>query len=152
MLRQVQHRGASKKIGMMAAMLAFPLIVSACSPAADGSGQKSSADPAEPPASGVIAPGTYSNAPAEGDGEGWRVTLARGERSNAASIAHCAPECAVPVSVPVRIGMGGLMAEFQAPDGRLIPLAIRPHGDGIEVAADWGEGLESHKLMRSVAP
>jgi hypothetical protein len=115
-----------------------------CSPAADKS--------AEPPASGTIAPGTYSNAPTEGDGEGWRVTLARGERSNAASIAHCAPECAMPVSVPVRIGMGGLMAEYPAENGRAIALAIRPHGDGIEVAADWGEGLVSDKLVRLKPP
>lgn len=103
---------------------------------------------AEPPASGTMAAGTYSNAANEGEAEGWRVRLARGEASNAASISHCAPECAAPVSVPLRMGMGGLMAEFPAPDGRIIPLAIRPHGNGIEVAADWGQGLESHKLTR----
>jgi len=119
-------------------------LLAACSPAAD--------EPAEPPASGIIAPGTYSNAPDEGDGEGWRVTLADGERSNAATITHCAPECAAPVNVPVRIGMGGLMAEFPSQEGRIIPIAIRPHGDGVEIAADWGEGLESDKLARASAP
>ena len=104
--------------------------------------------PADPPASGIIAPGSYSNAASEGEAEGWRVTLAGGEASKSAAITHCAPDCGDPVEVPLRIGMGGLMAEYPSADGRNIPLAIRPHGDGIEVAADWGEGLESHKLVR----
>lgn len=103
---------------------------------------------AEPPASGTIAPGTYSDVAGEGEAEGWRVTLASGEASNAATITRCAPDCGLPVSVPLRMGMGGLMAEYPDAYGGAIALAIRPHGNGIEVAADWGEGLESHKLAR----
>ena len=105
-------------------------------------------DAPEPPPSGVIPAGTYSNASSEGEAEGWRVTLTAGEASKTASIAHCAPECAAPADVPMRAGMGGLMGDYPAADGRKVTLAIRPHGDGIEVAADWGEGMESAKLVR----
>ncbi len=137
MRQQAQH---GPVLGMAVALFTL----AACSsPDSDKTGA--------PPPSGAIAAGTYSNAVAEGDGQGWRVTLARGEASNAATIAHCTPECGPAVSVPVRMGMGGLMAEYQSVDGRTIPLAIRPHGDGIEVAADWGEGMESAKLLREVA-
>jgi hypothetical protein len=130
-------------------MLAAVALLTACNPPAqpDPSNIPKSGN-AEPAASGAIAPGTYSNAPTEGDGEGWRITLANGEASKTAAVTYCAPECGDPVSVPVRIGMGGVMAEYPAVDGRPIALAIRPHGDGIEVAADWGEGLESDKLVR----
>ena len=145
--RHAQHRrGVGNGLFGLLAIAAF-LSLSACgSPAEQTPGE--STKPADPPASGTIAPGTYSNAPAEGDGEGWRVTLASGEASKSATIAHCAPDCGDTVSVPVRMGMGGLMAEYPGIDNRPIALAIRPHGDGIEVAADWGEGMESHKLVR----
>lgn len=103
---------------------------------------------AEPPASGTIPPGTYSNASTEGEAEGWRVMLAQGEVSKSAQIARCAPECGEPASIPLRMGMGGLMADYPDAGGQTITLAIRPHGDGIEVAADWGQGMESHKLVR----
>jgi hypothetical protein len=136
-LRQAQHRRGRRLIWATTV-----ITLAACSPASEND------KAAEPPASGTIAPGTYSNAPTEGDGEGWRVTLARGERSNAATIAHCAPECGKPVSVPVRIGMGGLMAEYPLADGRSVALAIRAHGNGLEVATDWGNGLESYKLAQ----
>lgn len=115
------------------------MLLTACNPAADS---------AKPPASGTIPAGTYSNASSEGEAEGWRVTLAQGEASTSALIARCAPECGDAADVPVRIGMGGLMADYPDTRGRTITLAIRPHGDGIEVAADWGEGMESHKLVR----
>jgi hypothetical protein len=136
-LRQAQHRRFLGIMGMCGVIASL----SACS-----SPEEKKA--AEPPPSGTIAPGTYSNVADEGEAEGWRVTLARGEASNAATVTYCAPECGTPISVPLRMGMGGLMAEYQSVDGRRIPLAIRPHGTGIEVAADWGDGLESHKLAR----
>lgn len=124
------------------ACLALTLSLTAC-----GQSREEAAQPAEETIA-AIAPGTYSDALDEGEGTGWRITLAEGERSKTAAIAHCAPECGDAATVPLRAGMGGLMAEYPGSDGRSIPLAIRPHGDGVEIAADWGKGLESHKLAR----
>ncbi len=96
----------------------------------------------------IIAPGTYTDMSGEGDGDGWRVTLPQGEASKAVAVAYCAPECAAPTQVPLRAGMGGLMVEYPLTDGRSVALAIRSHGNGLEVATDWGNGLESYKLAR----
>jgi hypothetical protein len=123
------------------------LVGAAFTLAACGQSREEAARPAEDTIA-AIAPGTYSDAPSEGDGQGWRITLAEGERSTSAAVAHCTPDCPDPVTIPLRAGMGGLMAEYQSVDGRAISLAIRPHGNGVEIAADWGEGLESHKLAR----
>ena len=95
----------------------------------------------------VIAPGTYTDVTGEGDGDGWRVTLPQGEASKQIAVTYCAPDCGEPTQVPLRVGMGGLMAEYPMDDGRSIALAIRTHGSGIEVATDWGNGLESYKLV-----
>lgn len=123
-------------------LLALTLSLAACGQGRDETAQDASKSITP------ITPGTYSNAISEGEAEGWQVTLAQGEVSATAEIARCAPECADPAEVAVRIGMGGLMADYSDAGGRTITLAIRPHGDGIEVAADWGEGMESHKLVR----
>jgi hypothetical protein len=94
----------------------------------------------------TIAPGTYTDVTGEGDGDGWRVALPQGEASKQIAVTYCAPDCGEPVQVPLRAGMGGLMAEYPMGDGRSVALAIRTHGSGIEVATDWGNGLESYKL------
>lgn len=96
----------------------------------------------------IIAPGTYTDVTGEGDGDGWRVTLPQGEASKQIAVSYCAPECAAPTQVPLRVGMGGLMAEYPMGDGRSVALAIRTHGSGLEVATDWGNGLESYKLAQ----
>ena len=96
----------------------------------------------------IIAPGTYTDVSGEGDGDGWRISLPKGEASKAIAVSYCAPECAAPTSVALRAGMGGLMAEYPLTDGRSVALAIRSHGNGLEVATDWGNGLESYKLAR----
>ncbi|MDX2211638.1 MAG: hypothetical protein SFV20_14920 [Sphingopyxis sp.] len=96
----------------------------------------------------IIAPGTYTDVSGEGDGDGWRLTLPQGEASKTIAVAYCAPECAAPTDVPLRAGMGGLMVEYPLADGRSVALAIRSHGNGLEVATDWGNGLESYKLAR----
>ena len=96
----------------------------------------------------MIAPGTYTDVSGEGDGDGWRIMLPQGEASKTVAVAYCAPECAAPTQVPLRAGMGGLMVEYPLTDGRSVALAIRAHGNGLEVATDWGNGLESYKLAR----
>ncbi len=96
----------------------------------------------------MIAPGTYTDVSGEGDGDGWRVTLPQGEASKLIAVSYCAPECAAPAEVALRAGMGGLMVEYPLADGRSVALAIRSHGNGLEVATDWGNGLESYKLTR----
>jgi hypothetical protein len=100
----------------------------------------------------TIAPGTYTDVTGEGDGDGWRVTLPQGEASKQIAVTHCAPDCGEATQVPLRAGMGGLMAEYPMGDGRSVALAIRTHGSGIEVATDWGNGLESYKLTLIGAP
>lgn len=99
----------------------------------------------------MIAPGTYTDVSGEGDGDGWRVTLPQGEASKTITVSYCAPECPPPAEVPLRAGMGGLMVEYPMADGRSVALAIRSHGNGLEVATDWGNGLESYKLTREEA-
>jgi hypothetical protein len=124
-----------------AALLAL-LALAAC-----GQSREEAAQPAEETIAAITS-GTYSDAPAEGEGAGWTITLAEGERSKSAAVAHCAPECDAAQILPLRAGMGGLMADYKSADGRTVTLAIRPHGSGVEIAADWGEGMESHKLAR----
>jgi hypothetical protein len=125
-------------------LIVVPLLLTACGAPAG--------DPAETTATGLmIAPGTYTDVSGEGDGDGWRVTLPQGEASKLIAVSYCAPECAAPTQVPLRAGMGGLMVEYPLADGRSVALAIRSHGNGLEVATDWGNGLESYKLAREEA-
>ena len=138
MLRQAQHERGNK-FGAVFALIALFALAACNSPAAD---QATTAPGL------IIAPGTYTDVTGEGDGDGWRVTLPQGEASKQIAVTYCAPDCGEPIQVPLRAGMGGLMVEYPFADGRSVALAIRTHGSGLEVATDWGNGLESYKLAR----
>lgn len=117
---------------------------------AAGCGEKS--DPAETGKDGWRIPaGVYGNvAPDAADGglHGMEVVLDRGDESASADFARCEGKCEAAAKRPLRRGLNGISFAIDH-DGRTIDVLVGPAGpDAMEVSADWGKGLESHRLPK----
>lgn len=111
-------------------------------------------DPAETGKGGWRIPsGVFGNvAPdaANGGLRGMEVFLDRGDESARADFARCEGECEATAKRPLRRGLNGVSFAVQH-GGRTIDVLIGPAGpDAVEVSADWGKGLESHRLPKIV--
>ncbi|KTE33266.1 MULTISPECIES: hypothetical protein [unclassified Sphingopyxis] len=111
-------------------------------------------DPAETGKDGWRIPaGVYGNvAPDAENGRlrGMEVSLDRGDESATADFARCEGRCEAAAKRPLRRGLNGVSFAIEH-EGRTIDVLVGPAGpDAVEVSADWGRGLESHRLPKIV--
>lgn len=104
---------------------------------------------------GRIAPGVYSGVTthdATGGLRGFEIRLTQGSASDMVDIAECNGQCRVQ-SVPVRAGKGGLSFEYSVVgrDGPTV-VALTPDDGTVELTAEFGNGIESHRLRKVSAP
>lgn len=119
---------------------------------AAGCGEKS--DPAETGKDGWRIPaGVYGNVVPDAENGGLRgmeVVLDRGDESARADFARCEGRCEAGAKRPLRRGLNGVSFAIEH-EGRTIDILVGPAGPGaVEVSADWGRGLESHRLPKIV--
>ena len=119
---------------------------------AAGCGEES--DPAETGKDGWRVPaGVYGNVAPDAENGGLRgleVALDRGDESASADFARCDGKCEAAAKRPLRRGLNGVSFTIEH-GGRTIDVLVGPAGpDAVEVSADWGRGLESHRLPKIV--
>lgn len=119
---------------------------------AAGCGEES--DPAETGKGGWRIPaGVYGNVAPDAENGGLRgmeVVLDRGDESASADFARCEGQCEAGAKRPLRRGLNGVSFAIEH-GGRTIDVLVGPAGpDAVEVSADWGKGLESHRLPKVV--
>lgn len=117
---------------------------------AAGCGEES--DPAETGKDGWRIPaGVYGNVAPDAENGGLRgmeVSLDRGDESASANFARCEGQCEASAKRPLRRGLNGVSFAIEH-GGRTIDVLVGPAGpDAVEVSADWGRGLESHRLPK----
>jgi hypothetical protein len=111
-------------------------------------------DPAETGKDGWRIPaGVYGNVAPDAENGGLRgmeVSLDRGDESASADFARCEGGCEAGAKRVLRRGLNGVSFAIEH-DGRTIDVLVGPAGpDAVEVSADWGKGLESHRLPKIV--
>ena len=108
-------------------------------------------DPAEADKGGWrIAAGTYGNVvpdAANGGMRGMQVVLDQGDASASAEFMRCEGTCEAGKRA-LRRGLNGVSFAIDH-DGRTIDVLVGPAGpDAVEISADWGKGIESHRLPK----
>ena len=126
------------------ALLGFALLLAA------GCGEER--DPTEADKGGWrIAAGTYGNVvPDTGNGgmRGMEVVLDRGDASASADFVRCQGTCEASGKRALRRGLNGVSFAIDH-GGRTIDVLVGPAGpDAVEISADWGQGIESHRLPK----
>lgn len=126
------------------ALLGFALLLAA------GCGEER--DPNEADKGGWrIAAGTYGNVvPDTGNGgmRGMEVVLDRGDASANADFVRCQGTCEAAGKRALRRGLNGVSFAIDH-GGRTIDVLVGPAGpDAVEISADWGQGIESHRLPK----
>jgi len=103
----------------------------------------------------VITPGTYGNLqehPESGDMTGLEVALPQGSNSTLVSLVDCRGSCELVQDLPARRGLGGITFTYMRYD-RAFDLTVQPDGpDAVTVSADWGDGFEQRRLVRTDRP
>jgi hypothetical protein len=115
-----------------------------------GCGEKG--DPAEADKGGWrIAAGTYGNIvpdTAKGGMRGMEVVLDQGDASPSADFVRCQGTCEAAGKRALRRGLNGVSFAIDH-GGRTIDVLVGPAGpDAVEISADWGKGIESHRLPK----
>lgn len=132
----------------VSASLIVALCLAACSNGSRGGETSAMPDP-------QIGPGVYGDVAEQagsGDRHGFEIRLIAGSDSATVDIADCRGDCLVQ-TLPVRRGRGGLSVDYARPDmpGRQV-VALSPDRGAVELTADFGDGLKSHRLSRLPAP